>query len=184
MHENVANQQKSCSIKIPQTMRNKLDLTFTTATNISILTTTQSSIAADLDAFETASWFTSSYLIAMSSLAPLMGRLCQVFSPRLCMFFSTMLIAIGSAITSTSVSFEHFIIGRVVTGAGGGGIFIVASIMAIQMTSPKRRGLYMGLANTAMTVGVSLGAVIAGALEPRIGWVSGHYQMTRSSELN
>ncbi|KAI4708924.1 hypothetical protein J4E89_006326 [Alternaria sp. Ai002NY15] len=35
-----------------------------------------------------------------------------------------MLIAIGSAITSTSVSFEHFIIGRVVTGAGGGGIFI------------------------------------------------------------
>ncbi|KAH6878766.1 major facilitator superfamily domain-containing protein [Alternaria rosae] len=145
-------------------------LIFLQATNISIITTTQSSIAADLDAFETASWFTSSYLIAMSSLAPLMGRLCQVFSPRLCMFFSTMLIAIGSAITSTSVSFEHFIIGRVVTGAGGGGIFIVASIMAIQMTSPKRRGLYMGLANTAMTVGVSLGAVIAGALEPRIGW--------------
>lgn len=108
----------------------------------------------------------------MSSLAPLMGRLCQVFSPRLCMFFSTMLICIGSVITSTSVSFEHFILGRVVTGAGGGGIFIVASIMAIQMTSPKRRGLYMGLANTAMTVGVSLGAVIAGALEPRIGWVS------------
>jgi MFS family permease len=141
------------------------------ATNISILTTTQSSIAADLDAFETASWFTSSYLIAMSSLAPLMGRLCQVFSPRLCMFFSTMLISIGSVITSTSMSFEHFIIGRVVTGAGGGGIFIVASIMAIQMTSPERRGLYMGLANTAMTVGVSLGAVIAGALEPRIGWV-------------
>jgi MFS family permease len=108
----------------------------------------------------------------MSSLAPLMGRLCQVFSPRLCMFFSTMLICIGSVITSTSVSFEHFILGRIVTGAGGGGIFIVASIMAIQMTSPKRRGLYMGLANTAMTVGVSLGAVIAGALEPRIGWVS------------
>ncbi|KAI8933847.1 hypothetical protein NX059_009547 [Plenodomus lindquistii] len=145
-------------------------LIFLQATNISILTTTQSSIAADLDAFEMASWFTSAYLIAMSSLAPLMGRLCQVFSPRLCMFFSTLLISIGSIITSTSMTFEHFIIGRVVTGAGGGGIFIVASIMAIQMTSPKKRGLYMGLANTAMTVGVSLGAVIAGALEPRIGW--------------
>ncbi|KAI1668377.1 major facilitator superfamily transporter [Pyrenophora tritici-repentis] len=81
-----------------------------------------------------------------------------------------MLICIGLIITSTSVSFGHFVLGRVITGAGGGGIFIVASIMAIQMTSPKRRGLYMGLANTAMTVGVSLGAVIAGALEPRIGW--------------
>lgn len=93
-----------------------------------------------------------------------------------------MLICIGSVITSTSVSFEHFILGRVVTGAGGGGIFIVASIMAIQMTSPKRRGLYMGLANTAMTVGVSLGAVIAGALEPRIGWVS-CYSNSKSSSV-
>lgn len=87
------------------------------------------------------------------------------------MFFSTMLICLGSIITSTAWTFEHFITGRIITGAGGGGIFIVASIMAIQMTSPQRRGLYMGLANTAMTVGVSLGAVIAGALEPRIGWV-------------
>ncbi|OAL47253.1 MFS general substrate transporter [Pyrenochaeta sp. DS3sAY3a] len=145
-------------------------LIFLQATNISILTTTQSSIAADLDAFEKASWFTSSYLIAMSSLAPLMGRLSQVFSPRLCMFTSTLAIVAGTIITSTAGSFEHFIVGRIVTGTGGGGIFIVASIMAIQMTSPKRRGLFMGLANTGMTVGVSLGAVIAGALEPRIGW--------------
>lgn len=88
------------------------------------------------------------------------------------MFTSTLLIVAGTIITSTAGSFEHFIVGRIVTGTGGGGIFIVASIMAIQMTSPKRRGLFMGLANTGMTVGVSLGAVIAGALEPRIGWVS------------
>jgi predicted MFS family arabinose efflux permease len=106
----------------------------------------------------------------MSSLAPLMGRLSQVFSPRLCMFFSTMLISIGTAITGLANSFNMFMVGRAFTGAGGGGIFIVASIIVIQMTAPKRRGLYIGLVNTGMTVGVSLGAVIAGALEPRIGW--------------
>lgn len=142
------------------------------ATNISILTTTQSSIAADLDAFEKASWLTSSYLIAMSSMAPLMGRLSQVFSPRLCMFCSTIIICIGTTITATAVSFDTFVVGRVCTGVGGGGIFIVASILVVQMTSPRRRGLYMGLVNSGMTVGVSLGAVIAGALEPKIGWVS------------
>ena len=58
-----------------------------------------------------------------------------------------------------------------VTGAGGGGIFIVASIITIQITSPERRGLFIGLVNTGMTAGVSLGAVIAGALEAKIGWV-------------
>lgn len=87
------------------------------------------------------------------------------------MFFSTILICAGTGITALSNSFEVFLIGRACTGAGGGGILIVASIIVIQMTSPKRRGLYMGLVNTGMTVGVSLGAVIAGALEPRIGWV-------------
>jgi predicted MFS family arabinose efflux permease len=86
------------------------------------------------------------------------------------MFFSTMLISIGTAITGLANSFNMFMVGRAFTGAGGGGIFIGASIIVIQMTAPKRRGLYIGLVNTGMTVGVSLGAVIAGALEPRIGW--------------
>jgi predicted MFS family arabinose efflux permease len=149
---------------------NNAQLLTCTASNISILTTTQSSIATDLDAFEKATWLTSSYLIAMSSLAPVMGRLSQVFSPRLCMFFSTLVICIGTAITGLANSFKMFLIGRALTGAGGGGILIVASIIVIQMTSPKRRGLYIGLVNTGMTVGVSLGAVIAGALEPKIGW--------------
>ncbi|KAF2032974.1 MFS general substrate transporter [Setomelanomma holmii] len=106
----------------------------------------------------------------MSSLAPLMGRLSQVFSPRHCMFFSTVLICIGTAITGLSNTFNVFLVGRAFTGAGGGGILIVASIIVIQMTPPKRRGLYIGLVNSGMTVGVSLGAVIAGALEPKIGW--------------
>lgn len=141
------------------------------ATNISILTTTQSAIAADLDAFEKASWLTSSYLIAMSSVAPLMGRLSQLFSPRLCMFFSTFLVCIGSVITSSSSSFEVFMVGRAVTGAGAAGILIVATIIAIQMSGPKNRGLYLGMINSGMTVGVSLGAVIAGAVEPKFGWV-------------
>jgi predicted MFS family arabinose efflux permease len=86
------------------------------------------------------------------------------------MFCSTMVISIGTAITGTSTSFNMFLVGRVLTGAGGGGILIVASIIVVQMTTPRRRGLYIGLLNSGMTVGVSLGAVIAGALEPKIGW--------------
>ena len=61
-------------------------------------------------------------------------------------------------------------VGRVVTGAGAAGVLVIAGIIAIQMTSAKNRGLFLGLVNSGMTVGVSLGAVIAGALEPRIGW--------------
>lgn len=118
----------------------------------------------------------------MSSLAPLMGRLCQVFSPRLCMFISTVVIAAGTLIVATSKTFEMFIVGRVISGAGASGIFIVASIIVIQVTSPERRGLFIGLVNTGMTAGVSLGAVIAGALESKIGWVC-HASRSRGTKL-
>ncbi|KAF2493591.1 MFS general substrate transporter [Lophium mytilinum] len=145
-------------------------LIFLQATNISILTTTQSAIAADLDAFEQVSWLTSSYLIAMSSISPLSGRLCQLFSPRICIFVSTMIVCIGSIITSLSSSLAVFLVGRAVTGAGAAGILIVATIIAIQLAGDKQRGLYIGLINSGMTIGVSLGAVIAGAVEPKYGW--------------
>ena len=88
------------------------------------------------------------------------------------MFSSTILICAGSLITSLANSLTWFLVGRSLTGAGGAGILIVATIVVIQMVSAKRRGLFIGLANTGMTVGLSLGAVIAGAMEPRVGWVS------------
>lgn len=68
-----------------------------------------------------------------------------------------------------------FMLGRAVTGSGAAGVLVVAGIIVIQMTSPKQRGVYLGLVNSGMTVGVSLGAVIAGALEPRIGWVGSEH---------
>jgi MFS family permease len=88
------------------------------------------------------------------------------------MFFSTALICFGSLITSLANSLSWFLVGRSLTGAGGAGILIVATILIIQVASPERRGLLIGLANTSMTVGLSLGAVIAGAAEPKVGWVS------------
>jgi hypothetical protein len=40
------------------------------AVNISLLTTTQSTIAAELDAFSEVSWFTSAYLVCSTLLSP------------------------------------------------------------------------------------------------------------------
>ena len=43
-------------------------LIFFQAMNISLLTTTQSTIAADLNAFDSVSWFTSAYLVSNLSI--------------------------------------------------------------------------------------------------------------------
>lgn len=145
-------------------------LIFLQSTNISILTTTQSAIAGDLDAFERTSWFTSAYLIAMSALGPLNGKLAAVFTPRITIFASTVLLAIGTITSGLANDFTGFIVGRVFTGIGASGIFTVSIIIVLELTSAKQRGLAIGLLNSGFTVGVAVGATAAGALLPVIGW--------------
>lgn len=145
-------------------------LIFLQSTNISILTTTQSAIAEDLDAFERTSWFTSAYLIAMSALGPLNGKLAAVFTPRITIFASTVLLAIGTIISGLANEFAGFIFGRVFTGIGAAGIFTVSIIIVLELTSAKQRGLAIGLLNTGFTIGVAVGATAAGALLPHVGW--------------
>jgi MFS family permease len=145
-------------------------LIFLQATNISMLTVIQSAIANELDAFEQTSWFTSAYLIPLSALGPLNGKLSSVFSPRHCVFASALIMAVGGLLSAFAVSFEAFIIGRVVTGIGASGILPIAIIIVLEFSSSKRRGIAIGLLNSGYTAGVALGATAAGGLLPLVGW--------------
>lgn len=84
------------------------------------------------------------------------------------MFFS-----LGAIVTSQAPSLEIFLLGRVFGGIGAGGILTVSFILVLELSGKKRRGLFIGLVNTAYTLGVAFGAVIAGALLHVTGWVSG-----------
>ncbi|KAJ2978904.1 hypothetical protein NUW58_g7348 [Xylaria curta] len=145
-------------------------LIFLLATNMSGITMAQSNIAADLDAYENAMWFTTSFLVALSSTSPLMGKLATIFSPRSMLLVSSVLFAIGSLITSQARSFAVFILGRVIAGLGAGGIMILAFILVLELTTKRNRGLFIGITNAGFTTGVSLGAVVFGGLIGTIGW--------------
>lgn len=106
----------------------------------------------------------------MSSTSPLAGKLASLFSPRTCMFASTILLAIGVLLSSVAQSFEPFIFGRIVTGIGAAGIFTVSIIIVLELTGSKRRGVFIGLLNSGYTIGVAAGATVAGALLSHTGW--------------
>jgi MFS family permease len=109
--------------------------------------------------------------IAMSSVTPLSGRLAAIFSPRLYVICSSFLLALGLFITAAAPTLEVFLLGRAVTGVGSGGLMTAAIILVLDLASPKRRGLCIGLINAGYTTGVASGAVLAGLLTPIVGWV-------------
>ncbi|KAF2758615.1 MFS general substrate transporter [Pseudovirgaria hyperparasitica] len=145
-------------------------LMFLLTSNMSMITTIQSAIATDLDAFEEAEWFTTAYMVTMSVISPLMGRLSQTFSPRICMVAASVLMGVGSIITGASSTARVFLFGRAITGLGAGGTMTGATIIIIHLAPVATRGVWLGAAASVMTVGLSLGAVIAGGLEPYVGW--------------
>ncbi|KAI1657261.1 MFS general substrate transporter [Daldinia decipiens] len=145
-------------------------LIFLQATNMSGITMAQSTIAADLDSYENAMWFTTAFLVAMSSSTPLVGKLASIFSPRTMVLYSSTLFAAGCFITSQARSFPVFILGRLVTGLGAGGSTALAIVLILELTTKRKRGLFVGLLNAGFTTGVSLGAVLSGALISVTGW--------------
>lgn len=145
-------------------------LIFLQACNMSGMTMVQGHIADDLEAYDGAMWFTSVYLIVMASTAPLAGRLATIFPLGPMVFFAASFFAAGAVVTSRADSFAVFIFGRTLTGLGAGCVMTLSLVLVLQLTSRKRRGLFVGMVNAGFTVGVSAGAVVFGALLPVLGW--------------
>ncbi|CAK7567355.1 MAG: hypothetical protein SEPTF4163_005318 [Sporothrix epigloea] len=145
-------------------------LIFLQSSNMSGMAMAQSVIAADLEAYEHAMWFTSSYLISSASFAPIVGRLATIFSAAQLTAVSGLLFAVGTVVTSQAPNLSTFLIGRVIVGIGGAGTMTLSLIVVLQFTSKRRRGIMIGLVNAGFTVGMSMGAVLYGALLPVLGW--------------
>ena len=107
----------------------------------------------------------------MSSATPLAGRLSLIFTPRLFLSFSSLFISIGLFITAAANNLVMFLLGRTITGCGGGGMLSTAIILALDLASKRRRALCFGMINSGYTMGVASGAVLAGLSTQSFGWV-------------
>ncbi|KAL4814679.1 major facilitator superfamily domain-containing protein [Aspergillus spinulosporus] len=145
-------------------------LIFIQAMNMTMMTTAQSEIATDLNAFADTTWFNSAFMIAASSVTPVAGRLAQIFTPRNYVLFSCVLLAIGLFITAAAPKLSVFLLGRAISGAGAGGLMVTGIILTLDLVNKKRRGVFIGIVNFGMTIGVSFGAVLAGLIVPTLGW--------------
>ena len=155
-------------------------LTLLAATNLSGMSMLQGYIADELDAHDQVIWLTTSFLIPMSSFAPVAGRLATIFEPRSLVPPIAFGLTVGTLICALAKSFTVFIVGRVFAGIGAAGVLTLAIITVLELTTSKQRGFFIGLVNAGMTLGVSFGAIVYGALMPVVGWVSFHLTTIRS----
>ncbi|OXV07782.1 hypothetical protein Egran_04454 [Elaphomyces granulatus] len=75
----------------------------------------------------------------------------------------------GLFITAITPELETFLLGRIVTGCGAAGVMTTTIILVLELSSRKRRGLFLGLLSASYTTGIASG-VLAGVVAPAFHW--------------
>ncbi len=128
-------------------------------------------IQADLDtSFAALQWVLSAYLLAVAASVILVGRFGDIFGRRLLLVASMAIFAIGSLICGIAPDDIVLILGRVVQGVGGAGLYVL-SLSLITAAAPKERmASAIGLWATIAGVGMALGPIGYGALIDLLDW--------------
>jgi MFS family permease len=140
------------------------------AVDQTVTATALPAIAGSLGAVESISWVVVAYLIAATVSAPVCGQLGDALGRRRLLLVSLALHAVGSAVAATSGSFGWLIVGRLLQGAGGGGLNTLTMAIIGEAVPPRERGRFQAWIAACFTLASALGPVMGGWLTGSFGW--------------
>jgi hypothetical protein len=128
-----------------------------------IVADVQGSVIKQFGHVEQLSWVGAGFpLGSVVSILPL-GNLYNSFNIKWVFFITVVLFEVGSAICGAAPSMSALIVGRVIAGIGGTGIYLGSLNYFLAMAATKERSFYMALIGSCWGIGAILGPVIGGA---------------------
>ena len=136
----------------------------------SIVATALPTIVADLGGLEHLSWVVTAYILTSTIVAPLYGKLGDLYGRRNTIFVSVALFLIGSALCGMATSMTYLIVARAIQGLGGGGLFVLALSVVGDVVPPRERGKVQGVFAAVFSVSSVLGPLAGGWLSENANW--------------
>lgn len=143
---------------------------FLGALDTTVISTLLAPISNSFSSFTSISWIATGYLIANAALQPLFGRLTDIYGRRSLLVLCNVLFGVGNLMCGLATNQYAMVAGRVVQGAGGGGLMTISSIVATDLVPLRQRGILQGMGNIAYGSGAALGGVYGGYVSDKIGW--------------
>ncbi|EGX95389.1 Major facilitator superfamily transporter [Cordyceps militaris CM01] len=109
------------------------------------------------------SWIGAGFPLGSVCVILLLGTLYNTFDMKWVYVAAVLLFEVGSALCGAAPDMNALIVGRVIAGAGGSGIYLGSLQYFAVVTEDKERGLYMSLIAVFWGVGCVLGPLIGGA---------------------
>ncbi len=127
-----------------------------------IVATSLSTMARDLNGWALMSWVVSAYLVASTVTTPIYGRLSDIYGRRRVLLTSIALFVGASVLCALSQTMLQLIAARVLQGVGGGGLRSVSQAAVADIIPPRERGRYQGYFSSVMAISNVLGPVLGG----------------------
>ena len=110
-----------------------------------IVSTALPTIVGELGGLEHISWVVTAYLLAVTIVTPLYGKLGDLYGRKLVLQVALVIFLIGSVLCGLAQGMTELIAFRAIQGLGGGGLMVSAQAAIGDVVSPRERGRYTGL---------------------------------------
>ncbi len=135
-----------------------------------IVSTALPTIVGDLGGLNHISWVVTSYLLAITVVTPLYGKLGDLYGRKVVLQGALVLFLIGSALCGLAQGMTELIAFRAIQGLGGGGLLVSAQATIGDVVSPRERGRYLGLFGAVFGVASVAGPLIGGFFTSHASW--------------
>ncbi len=143
---------------------------FVASLDQTIVSTALPTIVGDLGGLQHLSWVVTAYLLASTVVAPLYGKLGDLYGRKRVLQVALVLFLAGSALCGLAQSMPQLIAFRAVQGLGGGGLIVVTMAVVGDLVAPRDRGRYQGLFGGVFGVSTVAGPLLGGFFVDNLSW--------------
>ncbi|ROT42963.1 MFS general substrate transporter [Sodiomyces alkalinus F11] len=153
-----------------------LSCVFLYALDTTVVADIQPDIIASLGDFQKFPWLATAYALPATALVLIQSKMYGLFDIKWLYFGYVVLFEVGSAISGAAPTMDSLIVGRMIAGIGGCGIYVGSITLFSVVTTPKERPVYIALISPTWGIGTVLGPIVGGGFaESSVGWRWGFY---------
>ena len=112
----------------------------------------------------------TAYLLTSTAVAPLYGKLSDIWGRRAMILVAIGLFMAGSALAAAAPSMTLLILGRGLQGIGGGGILPLCQSVIADVVAPRERGRYQAYMGVVWVTSGVCGPVFGGMMAEHLHW--------------
>lgn len=115
-------------------------------------------------------WIVTGYLLTATAMAPLYGKISDIYGRRPTIYAAILVFLAGSVISALSPNMFVLIVGRAVQGLGGGGLMALAQTVIGDLVPPRERARYAAWISGTWAVASIAGPLLGGYFAQDLDW--------------